>query len=67
MMNTVEENYKFLEVENQKLKRDLAIKKRDMRIIEKELARIYRYMESSDLSSSEISLLLGLIRLLKQR
>ena len=66
-MNTAEENYRFLEIENQKLKRDTFIMKRDMRILQKELQRIYRACGSKEPEAREIGSLLQLIRLLKQR
>lgn len=48
----------------EKLKQDNAIMKRDMRIIQKELTRIYRLDPNNQ---REIGTLLQLIRLLKQR
>jgi len=66
-MQTLEEVNKFLELENQKLKKDNAIMRRDMRIIGKELLRIFRLTGPDDAAKMEILSLIHLIRLLKQR
>ena len=56
-----------MELQLEKLKRDNAILKRDMRIIYKELIRIQRTFLPNSLENTELRALIYLIRLLKQR